>query len=135
MPLKDAFPYLEEEGFTETSPATPEYNCIAWAAGQTDVCWWPDEFQVGYWPDGVPRVVALGAFYQAFESIGYVRCADGQLEAGFEKIALYWLDGKPTHAARQLPDGSWTSKLGERSTSLTPFAVWKVRSTARSPAS
>ena len=28
------------------------------------------------------------------------------------RIALYCLDGRPTHAARQLPDGKWTSKLG-----------------------
>ena len=39
-------------------------------------------------------------------------CDNADLEAGFEKIAIYQLAGVPTHAARQLDDGSWTSKLG-----------------------
>ncbi len=29
------------------------------------------------------------------------------------RIALYAHRGKPTHAARQLPDGWWASKLGK----------------------
>ncbi|MEK0192863.1 DUF7689 domain-containing protein [Microcoleus anatoxicus] len=29
------------------------------------------------------------------------------------KIAIYVLDGKPQHASRQLPNGKWTSKLGQ----------------------
>ena len=41
------------------------------------------------------------------------RCLSDSLESGFEKIALF-VDpsGMPTHAARQLTDGRWTSKLG-----------------------
>jgi hypothetical protein len=31
---------------------------------------------------------------------------------GREKVALYAVDAVPTHAARQLPNGWWTSKLG-----------------------
>jgi hypothetical protein len=34
------------------------------------------------------------------------------LENGYEKVAIYTLNGVPTHAARQLPNGNWTSKLG-----------------------
>lgn len=113
MTLKDAFPHLDDSGFTETSPATPEYNCIGWAAGSVDEWWWPDPLGVYYWPDGVLRAETLEAYYQAFESLGYIRCADGQLEAAVEKVALYVLNGKPTHGARQLPDGNWTSKLGK----------------------
>lgn len=66
-----------------------------------------------YWPDDAPRLETIGAFVQAFSTKGYVPCDDGNLEQGFEKIALYTLNGTPTHAARQLPDGNWTSKLGE----------------------
>ena len=107
------FPFLAAEGYTETSPATTQYNCIAWAAGRTDDCWGPDEMDVGYWPNGVPRAETLAAFLQAFASLGYVRCDHGDLEPGFEKVALYASDGKPTHAARQLPEGGWTNKLGK----------------------
>ena len=38
---------------------------------------------------------------------------DGDLEEGVEKIAIYILNGKPEHAAKQLPDGRWSSKLGD----------------------
>jgi len=45
--------------------------------------------------------------------LGYVPCADGSLETNFEKVAIYVnSDGEPTHAARQLRNGKWTSKLG-----------------------
>jgi hypothetical protein len=36
------------------------------------------------------------------------------METGWEKVALFaHEDGTPTHAARQLASGRWTSKLGE----------------------
>jgi hypothetical protein len=113
MSMKLAFPLLESEGFAETSPASPDYKCIAWTAGRTDVAWWPDPQGVGYWPPSAPRSETLEAFCRAFESIGYAPCADGAPESGFEKIALYAQEGRPKHAARQLADGSWTSKLGK----------------------
>lgn len=41
-------------------------------------------------------------------------CAGEELETGFEKVALFAdADGFATHAARQLNNGRWTSKLGE----------------------
>jgi hypothetical protein len=55
----------------------------------------------------------VAAFQQAFASLGYELCANANLETGFEKIALYAIGGIPTHAARQLRDGRWVSKLGE----------------------
>ena len=113
MSLNSAFPHLAEEGYRETSPATSRYNCIAWAAGETDAWWWPSPEAVHYWPQGVPREETLEAFACAFATVGFVPAEDGCFEPGFEKLALYARDGKPTHAARQQPDGSWTSKLGK----------------------
>ena len=113
MTIHDIFPQLAAEGFAETSPATEDYNCIAWAAGVTDEWWWPDPAYTSDWPAAAPRVETLDAFVAVFALLGYERCADGQLEPGFEKVAFYAVGAKPTHAARQLPDGSWTSKLGE----------------------
>ena len=54
---------------------------------------------------------------QAYGTVGYIECADGSFEQGFEKIAIYAARETgggltPTHAARQLPSGRWTSKLG-----------------------
>jgi hypothetical protein len=50
---------------------------------------------------------------QAFATLGFISCDDDTVESGFEKIAIYVNNqGKPTHAARQLGDGRWSSKLG-----------------------
>lgn len=106
------FPHLDEEGYSETSAATLEYNCIAWAAGKTDDWWWPDAFGAYYWPEGLARIETIESSAHAFATIGYQPCNDGALEALHEKVALNARDGKPTHAARQLPNGLWTSKRG-----------------------
>ena len=37
--MSSAFPHLVEQGYEETSAATPRYNCIAWAVGASDA-WW-----------------------------------------------------------------------------------------------
>jgi hypothetical protein len=109
------FPALREEHLEVTSDATDDYNCIAWAADDTETWWWPDDPEIGYgyWPPNIPRAETILAFALAYATLGYLSCDDGSMEAGFEKIALYVSDeGIPTHAARQLPDSRWTSKLG-----------------------
>jgi hypothetical protein len=113
MGLEQYFPNLAPKGYTITSPATSDYNCIAWAAGVVDDWWWPDPMGVSTWPAAARREETISAFLEAFESLGYVRCDDDSLEAGFEKVALYSLAGAPKHVARQLANGRWTSKLGE----------------------
>src|SRR5260370_6562768 len=108
----DAFPLLTESNHRIASPRSRAYNCIAWAAGDTETWWWPDADEVGYWPAGAVRRETVAAFVEAFQGRGYVVCQDAGLEAGFEKVVVYALQGRPTHAARQLPDGRWSSKLG-----------------------
>ena len=49
---------------------------------------------------------------KVYESLGYTRCDDAILEPGYAKVALYGNSQGYTHAARQWPDGRWTSKLG-----------------------
>jgi hypothetical protein len=61
----------------------------------------------------VPRLVTLEGFRDAFATLGYLLCAGDALEPGAQKIAVFATElGTPTHAARQLPSGRWTSKLG-----------------------
>ncbi len=55
----------------------------------------------------------MAGFIAAFATLGYELCADARPETGVEKLALYADEhGLPTHVARQLPSGVWTSKLG-----------------------
>jgi hypothetical protein len=66
-----------------------------------------------YWPPNVPTRAHLDSFVAAFQSIGFEICASGTHEQGVEKVALFAdANGVPTHAARQMPSGRWTSKLG-----------------------
>ncbi len=53
------------------------------------------------------------AFVAAFATLGYEPCSEEVSEPGWEKVALYASDdGISTHAARQIADGRWSSKLG-----------------------
>jgi len=109
MSADGPFPRLQAANHRVTSPATIEYNFIAWSAGDTAHWWQPGVF----WPIlAEPDDYGIGALEQAFKALGYETCADGSLEPGFEKVALYGDDAFYTHAARQLPGGKWSSKLG-----------------------
>lgn len=111
--LEQAFPGLLGTDYRVTSPSTAEYNCIAWAAFDNDRWWWPDSAGVSFWPTGVPREETIPAFASAFATIGFVPSSNPNLEPNVSKIAIYARSGIPTHAARQLPCGNWTSKLGQ----------------------
>lgn len=107
------FPDLARDGYRETSPATWDYNCIAWAASRTDQWWEPDPDLYWYWPPGVARQYTLQAYGDTDAALGYEPCNTGDFEIAFEKIVLFIdASGIPTHAARQLENGKWTSKLG-----------------------
>jgi hypothetical protein len=109
MITRQDFPYLTEENHRVTSPPSADYNCVAWSAADTEHWWQPGV----YWPvETQPGDYGFGALAQAFETLGYFPCDDHHLEPGFEKVALYGSSAYYTHAARQLPDGGWTSKLG-----------------------
>jgi hypothetical protein len=104
-----SFPRLTAQNHRITNPPTTQYNCIAWAAGDTKNWWQPGL----YWPFPTnPFDDTIGELKRVFESLGYQECQDGVLEQGVEKVALYGVSGFYTHAARQIGDGKWTSKLG-----------------------
>lgn len=107
---RDLLPNLTPENYRITSPMTWEYNCIAWALGLVDSWWWPSPGR--YWPPDVPREETVDAFIAMFATQRYAPCAAIDVEADFEKVALFVVGSTPTHAARQLPGGWWTSKLG-----------------------
>ncbi|MDE0106459.1 MAG: hypothetical protein OXN96_01555 [Bryobacterales bacterium] len=117
--FRAAFPKLSTSNFEVTSPEDIAYNCIAWAAEDDSRKWWPiDGSMSHYWPDGVRYSEDPEAFIEAYATIGYSRCQNGDLEPHLEKVALYGKEDllgrmKIKHAARQQPSGRWTSKLGD----------------------
>ena len=117
------FPRLKGEGYKATSPTDHYYNCIAWAAEDQDRLWSPlpqgqgsggyDSPYGDYWPPEVPRENTLDTWMKALAQMGYEGCDTPTLENEFQKIAIYVDDQNvPQHVARQLPNGHWTSKLG-----------------------
>ncbi len=60
-----------------------------------------------------PSKRAWPLLYKPIETLGYETCDNAELEAGFEKVAIYAHANRlPTHAAKQLPSGLWSSKIG-----------------------
>ena len=99
---------------TIESPESRRYNCVAWAIGDTGRWWWPDIDEKAYWPNGLARGDNLDTFIAAFVALGYEECESDDLEGGIEKITIYAnAEGRPTHVAKQLETGRWTSKLGK----------------------
>jgi hypothetical protein len=114
--LESLFPNLLPGQYRITSPAEKHYNCIAWAAEDSRRWWWPGPItEEEYWPPGLSHEETLTTFQQAFTLLGFTVCENDVFEPEFEKVALFAnSDGVPQHAARQLPNGRWTSKLGKR---------------------
>lgn len=109
--LRRLFPRLFGNEYRITSKKSRRYNCLAWAIGATDV-WW-DAGWGGVWPDGVPDDGSVLAAIRFFEHFGYTLAANAELENGVLKIAIYGDAQGYTHAARQLANGRWSSKLGK----------------------
>jgi hypothetical protein len=108
--IRALFPNLPAAEYRETSEQSCLYNCIAWAAEDVDNWWWPSEDS--FWPVDIVDD-AVGSFEDAFRaSHNYEPCDNGQLEVGFQKVAVYAVRDRVKHMARQLDSGLWTSKLG-----------------------
>ena len=110
--IEGDFPNLRHQHYRITSPKATDYNCVAWAADDTNSWWWPDSQNQYYWPAGVPRAETLDGFIKAFESLAFKVCDSEEYEEDFEKVAIYTNEGKPTHTTRQINSRYWTSKLG-----------------------
>lgn len=99
--------------YAVTSPATDDYNCLAWAAGLDDVWAWPGNEPFQWWPREFLRPSMIESISAWFESLGYEQTDSIDHEDGFERVAVYCApDGEPTHASRELQGGMWTSKVG-----------------------
>jgi hypothetical protein len=103
------FPNLTPLNHRVTSPPSTDYNCIGWAVGDTTNWWQPGL----HWPwPAHPLDESLDELRRVFEALGFRECLSADLVPGVEKVALYADVYGYTHAARQLENGTWTSKLG-----------------------
>jgi hypothetical protein len=110
--LESLFPNLKQGGYAITSEEDVDYNCVAWAVGDSRQWWEP--LPGFYWPPGVMKEYTVTAYARIFEIHGYTACDNPDFEAGYEKIAIFVDNtGDPSHAARQTASGKWTSKIGE----------------------
>ncbi len=113
--MGDIIQELKAKGCVITSPENQSYNCVSWAANTDprNMFWWPEPNVDYYWPEGIERRVRLSAFIKLFASLGYTNTDDDCFEPECIKVAIYVKGLEyPTHVARQLENGKWTSKLG-----------------------
>ena len=109
--LITAFPKLSSEEFEIVERASERYNCIAYAAGDTSK-WW-DHNRNHYWPTPATRSNSIESLKEVFVSLGFEQCHDSSAENGYQKVALYEEQGVWKHAAVQIPNGRWRSKMGK----------------------
>lgn len=116
------FPKLAtDKNFKLTSPINPNYNCLAWACHYNDRWMQPPSItpppldSVVYWPEDAKQGMEIECLIDAFRTKGYELCDSWEYEDKYQKVALYVKkDSKTwTHAARELQNGFWTSKLGQ----------------------
>ncbi len=104
---------LSEASVREIGPRSAAYNSVAWAAGETDRFWWPDESSFYYWPHGVERKDNVTCCVEAFKQLGYESSPYDALEPGFTRVSIFG-HSSIVHVARQISNGLWTSKIGVR---------------------
>jgi len=109
--IEGAFPGLRTSPWEITSPRDERYNCVGWAAGRSDRRWWPSP-SPGDWPADLPSANSVESLIALFARLGYVLGEPAVRAQSGERIAIFGHAGRPTHVARQLGDGRWTSKLG-----------------------
>lgn len=111
------FPALEEAHLVITSDRSHRYNCFAFAVRDeprwiSHVLWEPVSQQY-YWPAGAPRGDTVEGWSAALGTYGFHPCESADHEEGWEKVVIFATGPTATHVARQLPSGSWTSKIGK----------------------
>jgi len=89
-------PQLALRDYFVTSDETDEYDCAAWAVGDTEQNWWPGYPDDYHWPE--PESEDTVDYFVDFftRSLGYEECYSTAFEPGFQKIAIFARHGNPT---------------------------------------
>ena len=110
--IEAAIPALAGTNWSDESPVTDAYNCIAFAFGDTQNWWWPKKGFGYYWPPGFPLDDSVDNLIRIFEVHGYSCCDSPGPESGYERVVIFCQNRKFKHASRQVRSGRWASKLG-----------------------
>ena len=71
MWIDEQMPLLAAEGYQVTSGPTEEYNCIAYAVGETDR-WWSHVADADYyWSEHASHTPFVQSLIEAFAGLGY----------------------------------------------------------------
>lgn len=111
----DAFgePLKNDVNFKLLSDFSFQYNCIAFAMGMTDR--WVDHSNIAWhwWPP-VEKGESVDHLIKAFQYFGFEECGlDDNIDDLYDKIAIYHVKKRWTHAARIVANGIYHSKFGE----------------------
>jgi hypothetical protein len=115
--LELRFRSLQKNYYSKTSERASKYNCVSYVANDYTRPWWPVPYpnEPGYyWPiENSDGDESLNEFVEGFESLGYKICENGELEENYTKIVIYIDENDmPSHMAKQLENGKWSSKCG-----------------------
>lgn len=110
--LTRIFPNLWGGGYAVIGPPSDQYNCIAYAAGDTSQHW-EDDNPNSYWHPDAKRGTTTADLAVLFRKLGFKKCGGPRLEPKYQKVALYGKQVLWTHAALQTSNGRWRSKLGK----------------------
>src|SRR5258706_6419193 len=106
--LELIFPKLADCEWQLRSDAEKQYNCLAWAFGSTESWWESIRYHGYYWPARIPREDSVDNWVKIAELHGFELCADGEFDAGSEKLAIFVNQfGEPGHIARSAEDSGW----------------------------
>ena len=109
MWIDETFPGMAYVDWEITSAPNDDYNCIAYAVGEK-TRWWSHAGNYR-WPNA-RRSPSIDSLIEMLVGQDFELCDWREENTGFDKVALYAKDGNWKHAAVQLPDGAWSSKLG-----------------------
>lgn len=102
-----------DSNFKLLSPFSFQYNCIAYAMGMTDR--WVDHSDIPWhwWPP-IEKGDTVEHLKNAFRYFGFEECGmDDHIDDKYDKVALYHISNRWTHAARIVAEGVYHSKFGE----------------------
>ncbi|HLK63307.1 MAG TPA: hypothetical protein VKU19_07700 [Bryobacteraceae bacterium] len=106
------FPALGQGDYQINSAQDFNYNCLAFALGDSSQWWEPPRGFGGYWPDGFSQDLSITTVISILGLHGFkFELPSSQVPVG-EAIAIYAIGDEWTHFAK-FSNGQWASKLGD----------------------